>query len=284
MAALAKSQLQARLARLARSLAREKKKSARFSREAQEALERQTATAEILEVMSRSQSDLQPAFDTIATNAMRLCEGDQGLVFSYDGALVDIVSLKALSAEGEQATRRLFPAPADRGNITGRAILRRSAQSADDVLADREYQLSEAAQVAGWRSVLSVPMLRAGEPIGAITVMRRRPMGFTDNQVALLKTFADQAVIAIENVRLFNETKEALEQQTATAEILRVISSTPTDVQPVFDAIVDSALRIFSGVSVGISIAEGDRLHYVALRGTVAQIPATCTCPAVGRA
>jgi signal transduction histidine kinase len=116
-------------------------------------------------------------------------------------------------------------------------------------------------------------MLRAGKPIGAITVMRRRPMGFTDNQVALLKTFADQAVIAIENVRLFNETKEALEQQTATAEILRVISSTPTDVQPVFDAIVDSALRIFSGVSVGISIAEGDRLHYVALRGNVAQIP-----------
>jgi GAF domain-containing protein len=216
----------------------------RLFNETKEALERQTATSEVLEVMSRSQTDLQPVFDSIATNAMRLCEGDQGMVFSYDGERMDLVGLKAMSPEEETAARWLLPAPPDRGKITGRAILTRAVAQSVDVLSDAEYQIGSTAQVGGWRSVLSVPMLRAGEPIGAITVTRHRPMGFTENQMALLKTFADQAVIAIENVRLFNETKEALEQQTATADILKVISGSLTDLQPVFDTICSNAVRL----------------------------------------
>ncbi|HZM34045.1 MAG TPA: GAF domain-containing protein [Burkholderiales bacterium] len=251
----------------------------RLFNETKEALERQTATSEILEVMSRSQTNLQPVFDSIATNAMRLCEGDQGLVFSYDGERIDIVALKAMSPEGETAARRLFPAPPDRGKITGRAILTRAVAQSADVLSDAEYQIGHTAQVGGWRSVLSVPMLRAGEPIGAITVMRHRPMGFTENQMALLKTFADQAVIAIENTRLFNETKEALEQQTATGEILRVISSTPTDTTPVFDAIVRSGLRVFAGSGVGILLAAGERVRVAAAGGVLGPMAMTVDMP-----
>ena len=240
----------------------------RLFNETKDALERQTATAEILDVMSRSQTDLQPVFDTIAANAMQLCGGDQGLVYSYDGALVHIASLKALSPEGEEITRRAFPAPATQGSMIGRAILTRAAAHTPDVLEDPEYELGSAAQIAGWRGVIAVPMLRRGSPIGAIAVTRRKPMGFRDAEVALLKTFADQAVIAIENVRLFNETKEAIERQTATAEILKVIASSPSDVQPVFDAIAKAALQLIGGRSAIVTRRGADTLHLAALTTT----------------
>src|SRR5258706_146831 len=129
----------------------------------------------------------------------------------------------------------------------GRAILTAAPVQVSDIQTDAAYSEAflEWARVRGFRSVVSVPMLREGEPIGVITVNRAIPGKFSDHQTNLLRTFADQAVIAIENVRLFNETKEALERQTATAEILSVISSSPTDVQPVFDAIVESCTRLF---------------------------------------
>ncbi len=246
--------------------------NARLFNETKEALERQTATAGILEVMSRSQTDLQPVFDTIAANAMRLCRGDQGLVFSFDGKLIHIASIKAMAPEEERSTRRDWPRPPSRGTVTSRAVLTRAVVHVPDVQEDPEYEIRDTARAGGWRAAVSVPMLRGGNPIGAITVMRRQPTPFRDDQIALLKTFADQAVIAIENVRLFNETKEALEQQTATAEILRVISSTPTNVQPVFDAIVQSALRIFSGMRVGILLDEGDQLRVIAVGGQLSRV------------
>ncbi|HSH07134.1 MAG TPA: GAF domain-containing protein, partial [Burkholderiales bacterium] len=240
----------------------------RLFNETKEALERQTATAEILEVMSRSQSDLQPVFDTIAASAMHLCDGDQGLVYSYDGALLHIASLESMTPAAEEATRKLFPMPASRGFGTGRAILTGAPVQIADVFEDPEYQITETARVTGWRSVLAVPMLRAGTPIGAIAVVRRQPAAFADNQVALLKTFADQAVIAIENVRLFNETKEALERQRASGEVLSVISNSIADAQPVFEKIVESCERLFSTDKVGLNLVGADGLVHAGAYGS----------------
>jgi GAF domain-containing protein len=240
----------------------------RLFNETKEALEQQTATAEILEVMSRSQSDLQPVFDTIAASAMHLCDGDQGLVYSYDGALLHIASLESMTPAAEEATRKLFPMPASRGFGTGRAILTGAPVQIADVFEDPEYQITETARVTGWRSVLAVPMLRAGTPIGAIAVVRRQPAAFADNQVALLKTFADQAVIAIENVRLFNETKEALERQRASGEVLSVISNSIADAQPVFEKIVESCERLFSTDKVGLNLVGADGLVHAGAYGS----------------
>jgi GAF domain-containing protein len=247
----------------------------RLFNETKEALERQTATAEILEVMSRSQTDLQPVFDTISASALRLCDGDQGLVFTYDGEQIHVASTKALTSEEDSVVRAAFPVPPDRGSITGRAILTRALVQVADVLEDPEYTFTEQARSGGFRSILSVPMLRAGVPIGAISVHRREPTLFSEHQVALVKTFADQAVIAVENVRLFNETNEALERQTATAEILKVISESPTDVQPVFDAIVQSCMRLFGGMQVALNMAHGDVIDRVAYSAAQETVDAT---------
>src|SRR6185295_12108891 len=134
---------------------------------------------------------------------------------------------------------------------------------------DRRFKLMAPQKLEGGRTMLSIPLLRDGSLVGVITTWRREVRPFSEQHIALLQTFADQAVIAIENVRLFNETKEALERQTATAEILKVISGSPTDVQPVFDAIVKSALRLFSGQSVGIILVDGDLLQLGSVGGDV---------------
>src|SRR5262249_47734886 len=133
-----------------------------------------------------------------------------------------------------------------------------------DVLADPEFKGAEIQRIAGFRTVMGIPMLRENMLIGVFFIWRNEVRAFTDKQIGLVTTFADQAVIAIENVRLFNETKEALEQQTATSEILRVISSSPTDVQPVFDTIVKSAVRLCDGVFSGLYRFDGDLIHQVA--------------------
>ena len=250
--------------------------NARLFNETQEALERQTATAEILHVISRSQTDLQPVFETIATNAKQLCNGDQGLVFTFDGELLHIASLKAMTPEEEDSARQVWPAPPGRGKVTARAVLTRSIVHVPDVLEDPEYEVPDTAHSGGWRSVISVPMLRGGDPIGTITVTRRQPAAFSEHQISLLKTFADQAVIAIENVRLFQELEarnrdlsQALERQTATAEILRVISSSPTDIQPVLDAVASSASRFCNASDAQIFRLEGDGLRKVAVFGSI---------------
>src|SRR5262249_36792800 len=178
--------------------------------------------------------------------------------------LLHMTAFHNISLEGVEALRRRFPARADRGSAMGRAIQTRTVVQIPDVLEDPGFAFKSELTTMGSRSILAAPMLRDGEPIGAIGVGRPEPGPFPNTQIALLQTFADQAVIAIENVRLFNETKEALEQQTATSDILRVISSSPTDVQPVFDAIVASSVRLCAAKFGVVFRFDGDMLSFVA--------------------
>ncbi len=223
----------------------------RLFNETKEALERQTATTEVLKVISESPTDVQPVFDIIAERAARLTRAQYGLVFRFDGERIHVVSSFGVDPRGLPDLLRVFPMPADGPSIAARAIRSGEVVNVADLLAesDADYPpvMKESVRRAGFRSGMSVPMLHDQRVIGAINVNRADPGRFADKEVALLKTFASQAVIAIENVRLFNETKEALEQQTATAEILRVISGSITDTQPVFDAIVGSCQRLFGG-------------------------------------
>jgi GAF domain-containing protein len=232
-----------------------------------EALERQTATSEILGVISRSQTDVQPVFETMAASALRLCDAKFSLICTYDGKLLHIAVLHNVSPTHAAAMRDAFPMPPDRGGAAARAVLTRAIVHIPDVLADPEYRLRRLGETTNARNALAVPLLRDGEPIGVITVGGDSARPFSERQIALLKTFADQAVIAIENVRLFNETREALEQQTATAEILRVMSSSPTDVQPVFDAIAMSATTLCEADLSGLYRFDGELIHFVAQHG-----------------
>ncbi len=244
------------------------------NRDFTEALDRQTATAELLRVVSQSRTDLQPVFDAIAASARRLCRAAFAGVFTYDGAMVDLAALDNFNPQGADEIRRAFPAPAGNTGASTRAILAGVPVLIPDVEQDPEYQLVRVAATTGFRSLLSVPMVREGRPIGTITVARAEPGTFDDGQVELLKTFADQAVIAIENARLLSELEtrnldlmESLERQTATAEILRVISEAHGDAQPVFEAIAENALRLLRGFSVVVVRVDGDRLELVASRG-----------------
>ena len=239
-----------------------------------ESLEQQTATGEILRVISSSPTDVQPVFAAIVESAARLCAGVIGGLYRFDGRLLDIVATYNIDPDGWEALRRVHPAPPIRSNLAGRAVLDRAPVHLPDVTADPEYQYPPAGTV-GWRSAVSVPMLREGQALGAISVARAEVRPFSAREIELLKTFADQAVIAIENVRLFRELQEknlalteanaqvseALEQQTATGEILQVISRSPTDVQPVFDAIVRSASRLCGGEHAIVTRYDGELLH-----------------------
>jgi GAF domain-containing protein len=245
------------------------KRLAEALRDKAEAQEQQAATVEILHAIRCSPTDLEPVFQTIAQRAKRLCNARECAVFRFDGALIHLVAQADTSASWATALRSAFPRPPGRGSITARAVLTRSVVHVADVLADPDYDLVEASRSEGIRSVLSVPILRDGEVVGVITVDRRQPQPFLEAQIALVKTFADQAVIAIENVRLFNETKEALEQQTATAEILRVISSSPTDIKPVLDAVARSAMRLCESYDAMIMLREGEELHFPVHHGPI---------------
>jgi len=239
----------------------------RLFNETKEALERQTATAEILRAISGSPADVTPVFETILSNATRLCDSPLAAIFRFDGKLLHLVATKNWPPEALATLAKRYPMPPDRSQTSGRTILTKSIVLQPDTLADSEYD--PAAAAAGrWRRMLGVPMLREGEPIGAFVVAWPEPGETPERHVQLLKTFADQAVIAVENVRLFNETREALERQTATAEILKVIASSPSDVQPVFDAIAQSAYRLIGGFSTAVARVFGDVLHLVAFSST----------------
>jgi two-component system, NtrC family, sensor kinase len=262
--------------------------NARLFNETREALERQTATAEILKVIASSPNDVQPVFDVIVERAVRLCGARMGRVYRYDDGVIHLVAGHGLSVPGLSTVQQVFPRPAADDTTAGRAIRSRRPNFITDIKHDDSVpplsrQMIEA---LGTRSQVTMPMLRSGEPIGAITVGWADPAAYSDQQVALLQTFADQAVIAIENVRLFNETKEALERQTATADILKVIASSPSDVQPVFAAIATSANRLLSGFSTTVFRFIDGALHLMAFTPTNAAadkaLKATFPTPVAG--
>ncbi|MEK1852911.1 MAG: GAF domain-containing protein [Phyllobacterium sp.] len=242
-----------------------------LKRELGGAIEQQTATSEILRVISISPTDVQPVFDAIAENAATLCGAEFCFVCRFDGELLHPVAYHGISREGIDAVRAFFPQKPNRGNVTGRALVSGATEQIPDVFADPEYRVLSVAKVVSFRSAIGVPLIRKGRPIGSIAVTRRRVGPFPERQVELLQTFADQAVIAIENVRLFEEAQarnrevtEALEQQTATSEILRVISTSPTDVQPVFDTIALRAARLCGAQFCHVFRHDGELLHFVA--------------------
>jgi signal transduction histidine kinase len=227
-----------------------------------EALEQQTATAEILRVISRSQTDVQPVFDTIVRSAVRLCAGLFSALYQFDGELIHHVAHHNYTPEALGELHRVFPARPTRALFTGRAILERAVVHIPDVELDPEHQYRALRRAIGFRSGLFVPMLREGAPIGVIEVTRAEPGLFSDNEIELLKTFADQAVIAVENVRLFKELEartgeltQSVEQLTALGEVSRAVSST-LDVETVLDTIVSRASQLAG--AAGCSIYEYD--------------------------
>jgi two-component system, NtrC family, sensor kinase len=243
-----------------------------------EALEQQTAASEILRVISSSPTDVQPVFDTILRSAVRLCNGQQGTAWRFDGELMYLAAHDNLTPENLRIIHQMSPMRPDSRLTSARAIVTRGVVHVEDVLADPEYA-HPVARAGGFRSVLAVPMLREANSIGAIVVHREQAGPFPAAQIELLKTFADQAVIAVENVRLFKELEEknralteahaqvseALERQTTTAEILRVISGSLTDTRPVFDIIAASALRLCGAGYGQVALYDGEWLHLVAL-------------------
>jgi len=234
-----------------------------------QALEQQTATGDILRVISQSQTDVQPVFEAIADSAQRLCDAKHGNVFLFDGELIHLAAVVGSDAAGTEAVRRSFPQPASKVSATTRAILTLRPVVIPDVLDDSEYRLIEMVHTAEFRSTMSVPMLRVGEAIGAITVTRSEPGSFPEKQLALLQTFADQAVIAIENARLFRELEARTHDLTrsvgelrALGDVSQAISST-LDLQTVLSTIVARATEL-SGTDAGV-IYEYDEQREVFL-------------------
>ena len=251
------------------------------NRDLTEALEQQTATSEILHVISRSQTDVQPVFDAIVESAVRLLGGHTGELTRIAGNQVELAALTSTGDAGNAAFKALFPRPLHAEGTHAEAIRDRAPVNLADAHTDPRLPetLRAAARARGFRSRVVVPMLHHDEAVGAIAVTRREPGGFTQDEIALLRTFADQALIAIENVRLFTELEarnhdltEALEQKTATGEILRVISSSRTDLQPVMDAVVESAARLCEADAV-IFRRDGDFFERVANCGSTPSGP-----------
>ena len=243
-----------------------------------ESLEQQTATSDILRVISSSPTDVQPVFDIIAERATKLCNAEVGVVSRVDGPVLQLAAIHGVTREGVEAVRRVFPMPTDFRAVTARVFRERAVVHVADVMADQAYAMKDEAVTAGWRAGLGAPMFRDGQVIGVIFVGRSTPGLFSEQRVELLKTFADQAVIAIENVRLFTEVQErnralteSLQQQTATSDILRVISSSPTDIQPVFATMARSAATLCEAFDASIFRIDGDRIVFVGHHGPIAQ-------------
>ena len=245
---------------------------ARLSRELNEALERETATAEILTLISRSSQafELQTVLDTLTEFAVRLCQADKGAIFLRDGDLYRIAAIAGFSPQARQYAIE-HPIAADRGTLVGRVALTSKVNQIPDVLADAEYKGAGFQKVFGFRTNLGVPLLRDGATIGVFSMTCDEVRPFTNKQIELVATFADQAVIAIENARLLTELRQrtddltvSLEQQTATSEVLSVISRSKFDLKPILQSVVDTAARLCRANQAVIFRLEGGAYRFAA--------------------
>jgi GAF domain-containing protein len=259
------------------------------ARELTESLDYQTAISDVLRVISQSPTDVAPVFEAILDCATRLFGSAVAAIYRYDGRVVSLVATRNWPAKALAMAQALYPAPADRAQLAGRAILTATVQSLDDALTDPSYNHAFAA-AGSWRRVMGAPMLKDGVAVGAILVGWPEPGHTSTRQIELIRTFADQAVIAIENVRLLNETQEALQQQKASAEVLAVISSSVADTKPVFAKILDSCKHLFGGDELDVLLVDGQgRLQVAAYVGdareaVMATFPAQVEGSAPGRA
>jgi len=240
----------------------------RLFNQTKEALEQQTAISEILRVISSSPTDVRPVLEAIAERAARLCDASAASVYLTEGSVLRHLASKGPSPD---PVSHVDTVSINRESLASRSLLEGKTIQVPDMLAEeRTYPASYAiAQTLGHRTVVSAPLFREGHPFGVILLRREEVRPFTEREIALLGTFGDQAAIALENVRLFNETKEALDQQRASGEVLAAISSSIADTTPVFDRILASCERIFSGKVIAINLLdeENHRLHLVAYQG-----------------
>src|SRR5262249_16766935 len=242
------------------------------TRELTESLQQQTATSEVLQVISRSPGELEPVFDSMLENAIRICEANCGNLFLYEKGSFRIVAMRnAPAAYREQWQRHPVIVARDSQLPLARLAGTKEVLQITDLTAERSYLERDPRVVAlvdsgGLRSMLLVPMLKEADLIGAIVIYRQEVRPFTEKQIELLSNFAAQAVIGIENPRLLNELRESLQQQTATSEVLRVISSSSANLQPVFETILSNATRLCDASFGTINLYEGDKFRIAAVQ------------------
>ena len=254
----------------------EKTEVAQLTHELTEALEQQNATSEVLRAISSYSGDPQPVFQTVLKNALRLCDAEFGNIYHWDGSTLHLVAAQNAPLAFAEARRlsavRPSPKTPTGRMITNKKVVHIADLRAEKAYADRDPWIVAGVELGGVRTVLMVPMLKENELIGAFSVYRQEVRPFTDKQIALGQSFAAQAVIAIENARLLNELRqrttdltEALEQQTATSDVLQIISSTPGDLRPVFETMLTNATRICEAKFGVLWLSEGERFRCVAL-------------------
>jgi two-component system, NtrC family, sensor kinase len=239
-----------------------------------ESLQQQTATADVLKVISRSTFDLQIVLDTLVESATRLCDADHAWIFQRDGEFLHWAASYGHATEVHSRIREFFlgrDIPIDRSSVVGRSAFEGRLVHLPDVLADPEYTWSEPQKIGGYRAALGAPLMRDGKVVGVIFVAKTVPEPYTQKQIELVSTFADQAVIAIENVRLFDEVtartrdlSESLEQQTATSEVLGAISSSLEELAPLFQKILENAVRVCGAKFGTLNLYDGEKYDAVA--------------------